>query len=132
RYFVDKFPLFFAPDSSASPVITFSFVDPCLMTLASFETHLLTYGTLFSALPLLRFMYIATRPTHLESARKLFLAITQSTPNTDPDEQVLRYFTLRKLKEAKQYSKLNNEDLKFLNLATKQFNDALTDIRYRQ
>jgi len=41
RYFVDKFPLFFVPESSSSPVITFSFIDPGLMTLASFETHLL-------------------------------------------------------------------------------------------
>jgi hypothetical protein len=132
RYFPDKFPLFFVPESSSSPVVTFSFVDPGLMTLASFETYLLAYGTLFPALPLLRFVYIATRPTHFESARKLFLAITQSAPNTDPSEQVVRYFTLRKLWEAKQYSGLNDDDLEFLNRATKQFNDALTDTRYYQ
>jgi hypothetical protein len=132
RYFVDKFPLFFVPESSSPPVITFSFVDPGLMTLASFETHLLAYGTLFAALPLLRFVYIATRSTHFESARKLFLSITQEAPNIDPGEQVLRYFTLRKLWEAKQYGKLNDDDLEFLNRATKQYNDALTDIRYYQ
>jgi hypothetical protein len=130
RYFVDRFPLFFVPESSSPPVITFSFVDPGLMTLASFETHLLTYGTLFSALPLLNFVYIATRSTRFESARKLFLAITQRAPNSDPGEQVLRYFTLRKLWEAKQYGKLNDDDLEFLNRATKQHNDALTEIRY--
>jgi hypothetical protein len=132
RYFVDKFPLFFASESSFPPVVTFSFVDPGLMTLASFETHLLAHSTLFSALPLLSFVYIATRSTHVESARKLFLAMTQRTPNTDADEQVLRYFTLRKLREAKQYGKLKDGDLDFLNRATKQFNDALTDTRYYQ
>src|SRR5215472_5875318 len=132
RYFVDKFPLFFAPESSLPPVITFSFVDPGLLTLASFETHLLAYGTLFSALPLLSFVYIATRSTHFESARKLFLAMTQRDPNADPGEQVLRYFTLRKVWEAKQYGKLSDDDRKFLNRATKQFNDALTDVRYHQ
>jgi len=132
RYFVDRFPLFFVPESSSPPVITFSFVDPGLMTLASLETHLLAYGTLFSALPLLNFVYIATRSTHFESARKLFLSITQKAPNIDPGDQVLRYFTLRKIWEAKQYGKLNDDDLEFLNRATKQFNDALTDIRYCQ
>ena len=132
RYFVDKFPLFFAPESSLPPVITFSFVDPGLMTLASFDTHLLAYGTLISALPLLSFVYIATRSTHFESASKLFLTITQRAPNIDPGEQVLRYFTLRKLWEAKQYGKLNDDDLEFLNRATKQLNDALTDVRYYQ
>jgi hypothetical protein len=132
RYFVDKFPLFFVPESSSPPVITFSFVDPGLMTLATFETHLLAYGTLFSALPLLSFVYIATRSTHFESARKLFLSITQKAPNTDPGDQVLRYFTLRKLGEAKQYGRLKDDDLEFLNRGTKQYNDALTDIRYHQ
>jgi hypothetical protein len=132
RYFVDKFPLFFVPESSSPPVITFSFVDPGLTTLAGFETHLLAYGTLFAALPLLRFVFIATRSTHFESARKLFFSVTQKAPNTDPGDQVLRYFTLRKLWEAKQYDNLNDDDLEFLNRATKQFNDALTDIRYYQ
>src|ERR1700741_3548877 len=41
RYFADNFPLFLAPESSRPPVVTFSFVDPGLMTLASFETHVL-------------------------------------------------------------------------------------------
>src|SRR6267378_103894 len=132
RYFVDKFPLFFVPESSSPPVITFSFVDPGLITLASFETHLLAYGTLFSALPLLRFAYIAIRSTHFESARKLFFTMTQRASNIDPGEQILRYFTLRKLWETKQYGKLNDDDLEFLNRATKQFDDALTDIRYNQ
>jgi hypothetical protein len=132
RYFVDRFPLFFVPEASSPTVIAFSFVDPGLMTLAGFETHLLAYGTLFSALPLLNFVYIATCPTHFESARKLFVSITQKAPNIDPGDQVLRYFTLRKLWEAKLHGKLNDDDLEFLNRSTKQFNDALTDIRYCQ
>jgi hypothetical protein len=132
RYFVDKFPLFFVPESSSPPVVTFSFVDPGLMTLASFETHLLAYGSLFSALPSLCFVYIATRPTQFESARKLFLAMRNKAPNTDPGEEVFRYFTVRKLWEAEQYGKLNNDDIQFLNRAAKRFDDAPTDIRYHQ
>jgi hypothetical protein len=132
RYFVDKFPLFFAPQTSSPPVVTFSFVDPGLLSLASFETHLLAYSSLFSGLPALRFVYIATRAAHFESARKLFLTMMRSAPNTDPDDEVLRYFTLRQLWEAKQYGRLSNEDIEFLNRATKRFDDAPTDIRYRQ
>jgi hypothetical protein len=100
--------------------------------LAAFETHLLAYSSLFSALPELRFIYIATRPTHFESAQKLFLSMLRRAPNTDSGVEVLRYFTLRQLWEAKQYSKLNNEDMEFLNHATKRFDDAPTDILYRQ
>jgi hypothetical protein len=32
-------------------VVTFSFVDPGLLSLASFDTHLFAYSSLFSALP---------------------------------------------------------------------------------
>ena len=132
RYFVDKFPLFFVPESSSLPVVTFSFVDPGLMSLASFETHLLAYGSLFSALPTLRFVYIATRPTHFEAARKLFLTIANKAPKADPGEEVLRYFSVRKLWETKQYAKLSNDQIAFLNRAMKRFDDALTIIRYHQ
>ena len=77
RFFVDKFPLFVAPDSSSPPVVTFSFVDPGLLSLAGFETHLFGYGGLFSAVPLVNFVYIATRPTlpvfHFTSWRSITL-----------------------------------------------------------
>ena len=132
RYFVDKFPLFFASESSLPAVVTFSFVDPGLLSLDSFNAHLLAYASLFSALPKLRFLYIATRPTHIEAARKLFLALANRAANTDPRDEILRYFRLRKLWETKQCGKLSNDDMEFLKRAQKQFNDARTDIRFYQ
>lgn len=133
RYFVDKFPLFFVPESSSSPpVVTFSFVDPGLLSLASFETHLFAYQSLFSAVPQVDFVYIATGPKHFAAARDLFLAMAPRTTNPDPGVEGLRYFHYRHLWETKQYEKLSVEQIEFLNEATKQFDDALTDIRYRQ
>jgi hypothetical protein len=133
RYFVDKFPLYFAPESPSSPpVVTFSFVDPGLLTLASFETHLFAYNSLFSAVPQVNFVYIATRPKHFAAARELFQAMAPCTTNPDPGVEGLRYFHYRHLWETKQYEKLNAEQIEFLNEATKRFDDALTDIRYRQ
>jgi hypothetical protein len=132
RYFVDKFPLFFPPESSSPAVVTFSFVDPGLLSLASFDTYLLAYSTLFSALPTVRFVYIATRTTHCKAAETLFLSRMHRTPSSDPGEEVLRYFSLRKLWEAKQFGSLTCGDAKFFNGARKCFNDAATDIRYQQ
>jgi hypothetical protein len=133
RYFVDKFPLFFAPDSSSSPpVVTFSFVDPGLPSLASFETHLFAYSSLFSAVPQVNFVYIATRSKHFAGARELFLTMAPCTTNPDPGVEGLRYFHYRHMWETKQYGRLNVEQIEFLNEAKKQFNDALTDIRYEQ
>jgi hypothetical protein len=132
RYFVDKFPLFFARESSSSPVVTFSFVDPGLLSLASFETHLFAYGSLFSAVPHVNFVYIATRPKHFAVARELFLAMAPRTTDPDPGVEGLRYFHYRHMWETKQYARLNAEQIEFLNEAQKRFNDALTDIRYQQ
>lgn len=132
RYFVDKFPLFFASESSPSPVATFSFVDPGLLSLASFETHLLAYSGLFSALPYVNFVYIATRPRHFAAARELFLAMAPRATDPDPGVEGLRYFHCRRMWETKQHGRLNAEQVEFLNEAKKRFNDALTDIRYQQ
>jgi len=133
RYFVDKFPLFFAPESSSSPpVVTFSFVDPGLLSLASFETHLFAYSSLFSAMPHVNFVYIATSPKHFAGARQLFLAMAPRTTNPDPGVEGLRYFHYRHMWETKQYGRLNVEQIEFLSEAKKRFNDAQTDIRYQQ
>ena len=92
RYFVDKFPMFFVPESYVPAVVTFSFVDPGLLSLASFETHLLAYGELFSVVPQLNFVYIATRPMHFETARRMCLAMAPYSMNPDPGVEGLRYF----------------------------------------
>jgi len=132
HYFADRFPLFFVPESCSPPVVTFSFVDPGLLSIASFDTHFLAYSTLLSALPTVRFVYIATRATHFEAAETLFLSRMHRTPNSDPGEEVLWYFSLRKLWEAKQFGSLTRDDMKFFDGARKRFNDAATDIRYQQ
>jgi hypothetical protein len=132
RYFVDKFPLFFAPESSSSPVVTFTFVDPGLLSLASFETHLFAYSSLFSAVPQVNFVYIATRRTYFAAARELFLAMAPHTTNPDPGVEGLRYFHYRHMWETKQYGRLSVDQIEFLNVAKKRFDDALTDIRYQQ
>lgn len=132
RYFVDKFPLFFAAESSSSPVITFSFVDPGLLSLASFETHLFANSNLFAAVPQVNFVYIATRPKHFAAARELFLAMAPRTTDPDPGVEGLRYFHYRHMWETKQYARLNAEQIEFLKESKERFNDALTDIRYQQ
>jgi hypothetical protein len=132
RYFVDKFPLFFAPESSSSPLATFSFIDPGLLSLASFETHLFAYNKLFSAVPQVNFVYIATRPQHFAAARELFLAMAPPATDPDPGVEGLRYFHYRHMWETKQYARLDAEQIEFLNVAKKRFDDAGTEIRYQQ
>jgi len=130
RYFVDKYPMFFCPRPASPPVVTFTFADPGLQSLDSFTTHLLAYGSLFEALPEVRLIYIATRPTHFEAARKAFLAMVNRAPKQDPGVEILQYFCFRKLWEAKQYAKLRNEDIEFLNKCEKKFAGHRCEERY--
>jgi hypothetical protein len=76
RYFVDKFPMYLLPNASPS-VVSFSFVDPGMESLDSFQTHLLAYFPLFSQLSNVRFHYIATRDTFQERAKAAFMGLFQ-------------------------------------------------------
>jgi len=131
RYFVDKFPMFFSPDSSSSPVVTFSFVDPGLLSLASFDIHLFAYGSLFSALPQVQFIYIATRPNHFDAARELFELTAPRVTNPDPGVEGPRYFHYRHQWESKQYEKLDAEQVEYLNTATERYRDPRIEALYR-
>ena len=131
RYFVDKFPMFFLPEASSPPVVTFSFVDPGLLSVASFDTHLFAYGSLFSALPQVQFVYIATRPTHFEEARELFELTAPRVTNPDPGVEGLRYFTYRRHWENKEYAMLGAEQVECLKNATEQYQDPRIEALYR-
>lgn len=131
RHFVDKFPMFFSPDSSSPPVVTFSFVDPGLLSLASFDTHLFAYGSLFSALPQVQLVYIATRPTHFEAARELFEVTAPRVTNPDPGVEGLRYFHYRRYWENKEYAKLDAEQVEYLKDAKDRYQDPRIEALYR-
>ncbi len=131
RHFVDKFPMFFSPESFSPPVVTFSFVDPGLLSLASFDTHLFAYGSLFSALPQVQFVYIATRPTHFEAARELFELTAPRVTNPDPGVEGLRYFTYRRYWENKEYGKLDAEQVEYLKDVTERYRDPRIEALYR-
>lgn len=131
RYFVDKFPMFFVPDSSSSPVVTFSFIDAGLLSLTSFESHLFAYQGLFAAVPQVNFLYIGTRSTNLEAARKLFLTMAPRVTNPDPGVEGLHYFHDRYLWESKQYAKLNGAKIEALNKAQERFTDPRIEVLFQ-
>lgn len=131
RYFVDKFPMFFAPDFPDPTVVTFSFVDPGLLSLTVFDSHIFHYLSLFAAVPKVNLVYIATRSTHFEAAEKLFLAMAPTVSNPDPGVEGLRYFHYRYLWESKQYGKLKNEEIAFLSDAQKRFTDHRIEALYQ-
>jgi hypothetical protein len=129
RYFVDKFPMFYNPSVSLPPVVTLSFIDPGFESMESFRTHLDAYMTLFTKLSQVRLYYIATRDTNFERAKKLFHETFQRLWNPDSPFGLFQYFRTRRLWDEKQFAKLSNRDIEFLNLSQERFgNPGIEDL----
>ena len=132
HYFVDKFPMYYTPAASVSPVVTFSFIDPGFEGMDSFKTHLAAYLDLFTKLQSLNFRYIATRDTNFERAKKVFHATFQGLWNPDGPSGLLRYFHTRRTWDEKNYSKLSDEDIAFINDGKERFGSPELENLYRR
>ena len=121
RYFVDKFPMFYNPAASLPPVVVFSFIDPGFESMANFRTHLDAYLPLFSKLPDLRLYYVATCDPNFERAKKLFQGTFHCLWNPDGPSGLLDYFRTRRTWDEKNFGKLSNNDVIFLNEAKERF-----------
>ena len=122
RYFVDKFPLFFPPNVSASPaVVTFTYVDSGVSSAANLGMHLAAYQGLFRHLNAFRFMYIAPKPASFRRAERRFRSFVSEPLQIDVSSEILRYFSVRRKWERHEYVVPVTEDLEFLSDARRRF-----------
>ncbi len=113
-------------------MVTFSFIDPGFESMDSFRTHLDAYLTLFTKLPQLRFYYVATRDTNFERAKKLFHGTFQSLWNADSPSGFLDYFRTRRTWDEKNYGKLKERDVLFINQGKERFGDPGMENLYQK
>src|ERR1700687_1342350 len=132
RYFVDKFPMFYNPTVSLSPVMTFSFIDPGFESMDSFRTHLDAYLTLFTRLSQLRFYYVATRDTNFERAKKLFHGTFQRLWNPAAPRGLFDYFRTRRTWDERNYAKLSEHDVLFMNQGKERFGNPGIENLYQR
>ena len=132
RYFVDKFPMFYHPGVSLSPVMTFSFIDPGFESMDSFKTHLDACLTFFTKLSQLRFYYVATRDTNFERAKKLFHGTFQRLWNPAGPRGLFDYFRTRRTWDEKNYSKLSEHDILFMNQGKERFGNSGIENLYQR
>jgi hypothetical protein len=122
RYFVDKFPLFLdSSQSQCTPVLTLSYVVPKQASLAGFRNHLHAYMPLFRQLGDFRFLYISNSSVHFVQAEECFSSLVTTSLQQDVSLELIRYFQLRAAWDAKQYGKLSNEDIEWLERASLRF-----------
>jgi len=130
RYFVDRFPVFVSRCAS-SPVAAFSYIQPAEANLTEFARHLNEYLPLFRALPAFRLLYLARDDSHFEKARQLFDSLVTIPLGSSPVADLLRYFTIRKAWDLRQYSTVSEDDLIFRNQAKARFAAARFEHLYR-
>jgi hypothetical protein len=121
RYFVDRFPMFFEDHESASRVVTFSFIQGSEANLSAFVHHLHSYSSLFRELREIRFLYLAGIDAHFAKARELFHALVTVPLQSNPADDLLRYFAIRKAWDLHQYGSLSEAELIFRNLSKARF-----------
>lgn len=132
RYFMDKFPMYYKPDFSLSPVVTFSFIDPGFESMDSFRTYLHAYLNLFTKLHIVNLRFIATRDTNFERAKKVFYETFQRLWNPDGTSGLLHYFRTRRTWDEKNYSKLSDHDIAFINEGKGRFGSPELENLYRR
>jgi hypothetical protein len=120
RYFVDKFPMFLHT-ITGSPVITFTYIAPEAENLVAFVTHLQNYLPLLRGLKEFRFLFVSPCEPLFPKARAIFASVVKGPLEIPSLAEISRYFQVRKLWEARQFAALRNEDIEFLNEATRKF-----------
>jgi hypothetical protein len=120
RCFVDRFPMY-VDCSSAASVITFSYIQPAEANLSEFVRHLEAYLPLFRELSEFRFLYLARTDSHFEKARELFDSVVTIPLGSNPADDLLRYFGVRKNWDERRYNVITEADLIFRNQAKQRF-----------
>ena len=131
RYFVDRFPMFFKDRDSTRPVVTFTYIQGLEANLAGFIHHLQVYLSLFRQLSEFRFLYLARSEAHFAKAREMFDSLVTIPLESNPAEDLLRYFSIRKAWDLRQYQSLTEADLVFRNLAKQRFSGDRFEHFYR-
>ena len=97
RYFVDKYPLFIAPNGR----LAFTYIDDPLHSTQAFRTHLIQYLALFKALPTNFHVYFVSGVEgKFPSAEREFHSIISLPVDFVLDHEVENYFDLRRRWEA--------------------------------
>jgi hypothetical protein len=130
RYFVDRYPMFF-PAAPATRVVTFTYIQGPEANLVGFAHHLQAYLPLFRHLSEFRFLFLARNDSQFAKAHELFRDLVTVALESNPADDLLRYFTIRKAWDLAQYGSVTEVDLIFRNLAKERFAGARYEHFYR-
>ena len=130
-YFTDGNPIFFATESAPVETVTFSYFQGTEVNLAGFTRHLQSHMPLFYRIEKFNFCFLARSDVRFDKAAELFRDIVIIPLQSNPAEDLLRYFAIRKAWNLSQYSSLTEGDLIFRNNAKERFRGERFENLYR-
>jgi hypothetical protein len=130
RYFVDRYPMFFAPEP-APRIVTFTYLQGSEASLTGLAHHLHAYLPLFRQLSEFNFLFLARTDSQFRKCCELFHDLVTIPLESNPAEDLLRYFRIRKAWDLAQYASVTEGDLIFRNLARERFAGARFEHFYR-
>jgi hypothetical protein len=131
RYFVDRCPMFFPASPSVPRIVTLTYIQGPEASLAGFLHHLQVYLPLFRELSEFRFLFLARSAAHFAKASELFHDLVTIRLQSNPADDLLRYFRIRKCWDLAQYASLTEGELIFRNLAKERFAGTRIEHIYR-
>jgi hypothetical protein len=131
RYFVDRYPMFFSAEVATSRIVTFTYIQGPEANLGGFVHHLQTYLPLFRELSEFRFLFLARADAFFVKASELFRDLVTIPLQSNPAEDLLRYFAIRKAWDFGKYTSVTEGDLIFRNLAKERFSGSRFEHSYR-
>ena len=111
--------------------MTLTYIQDAAANLAGFVHHLQMYLPLFRELSEFRFLFLARNDAHFVKASELFHDLVTIPLESNPAEDLLRYFAIRKGWELAHYTSLTEGDLIFRNLAKDRFQGTRFEHLYR-
>jgi hypothetical protein len=130
RYFVDRSPMFFYP-ASEPRIVTFTFLQGPEANLAGFAHQLQAYLPLFRQLSEFNFLFLARNDAQFGKAAEVFRDLVTIPLQSNPGEDLLRYFKIRKAWDLALYGSVTEDDLIFRNLAKDRFRGSRFEHFYR-
>lgn len=132
RYFVDKFPLY-VREAEGSITVGLTYMHGPDMAVRSFGTYLTRHAPLLGALPVpYEVVFVSESPRGFAGAQRIFERMRGAASPMSWDEDLRRYFGVRRAFEAKEWKNLTPADYEFRIRAAKRYREPHHELLYQE
>ncbi len=131
RYFFEKFPIFLSGNTDV-PLANFTYIEDDIRSVQTFASFVQRYRPLFKALGnSFRLVFVSNSTQSFQLARDIFVRSLSATQRGHENQQISRFFWLRKMAEEKRFKELVQKDVIEWQRGLKRYSDAECQSQYQ-